>query len=209
MSFGYEHDQPVISDAINVAATERKVLLFAAASNRGGSGRVSLAYPASDNHVICINSAAENGFPSTHFNPNPPEEDRNLSTLGESVRSAWPQAKFPADHTGGYIKQSSGTSTATPIAAASAALLMEFVRQQPQTVIMKNAAKEMKKYRYMKFLLKRMAKEPYLGFRFIEPGNLLDIPGDFSADGFTARVMIETQIYLTLQPYVDLTGTSG
>lgn len=117
MSFGFTSNRKELEDAVKRAAND-DVLMFAAASNHGDN-RGYRAYPARDRNVFCIHSTDWQGNRSK-FNPRYERGDDNFSTLGENVRSAW---------TGNGERSLSGTSVATPIAAAFAALVLEFVRQ--------------------------------------------------------------------------------
>jgi len=121
MSFGFpalNQDLEGIQSAINDAFHAR-VLMFCAASN--GGGNVNIAYPANQDQVICVNSSNGEGNPSG-FNPDEPKLGRNLCTLGEDVKSSWPK------HFNLGQQRKSGTSFATPIAAALAALVLEYTR---------------------------------------------------------------------------------
>lgn len=128
MSFGWPSSEfdgyDDLQGAIDRAYSER-VLMFAAASNDGGNrGR---AYPASSSHVICVHSTDALGNRSD-FNPTRDEDNINLATVGESVRSAWPYSLCnDGAHQDGLIARS-GTSYATPILAGIAAFLLQYAR---------------------------------------------------------------------------------
>ncbi|KAF2403490.1 subtilisin-like protein [Trichodelitschia bisporula] len=117
MSLGF--DCPDV--ALEVALNEHpKTVVFAAAANHGTNGR-SITFPASIPSVICVKSANGDGTtssfcPNTHL-PN------QISALGEEVLSMW-----PVDETRGTMqRRCRGTSVSTPIAAAIAALVLDFV----------------------------------------------------------------------------------
>lgn len=119
MSFGFSEMYKPVEEAVKLAASQ-DVLMFAAAANHGANSMNGRTYPARDFfRVFGIYSTDFHGNKST-FNPPASETDYNFSTLGEDVRSPW---------TGQEFKILTGTSVATPIAAATAALLLEFVRQ--------------------------------------------------------------------------------
>ncbi|KAI9696362.1 MAG: hypothetical protein M1820_008204, partial [Bogoriella megaspora] len=120
MSMGMRHDDEIAS-AINYAAADG-ILFFAAASNVGATKLHPIAFPAKLNNVISIGSANGNGRRS-EFNPYDPGRRKiNYNALGEQVKAAWPKRLNQGTH-----RRMSGTSTAAPIAAAIAALSLEFV----------------------------------------------------------------------------------
>ncbi|KAL1637946.1 hypothetical protein SLS56_000503 [Neofusicoccum ribis] len=123
MSFGWNEDNSQeLREALEYAK-QQKVLLFAAASNEGGD----MAFPARADEVIAIDAAAWNGKP-LEFNPRGTGYQQRFTALGEGVISAWPL--FPGANMSG-LKRMTGTSFATPIAASTAALIIEFARQPP------------------------------------------------------------------------------
>jgi hypothetical protein len=86
MSFGFpklDEHLDGIQSAIE-EAFQRRVLMFAAASNHGGNK--DIAFPANQDQVICVNSTNGQGDPSG-FNPSF-EQGRNLGALGEWVMSS-------------------------------------------------------------------------------------------------------------------------
>jgi len=106
-------------------ADQNDILVFAAVSNNGAAALRQISWPASMTKVFGINSANFDGE-SSSFNPSENDNDTfsRYKFLGEGVRSAWPL------HLGeGEAKCLTGTSIATPIAAATAALFIEFMRQ--------------------------------------------------------------------------------
>lgn len=124
MSLGFDRGDYRINEALKKADRE-DILVFAAVSNDGAAALRLIAWPASMTKVFGINSAKFDGVTSSF---NPPENDNDAFSrykfLGEGVRSAWPL------HLGdGEEKTLTGTSMATPIAAATTALFIEFIRQ--------------------------------------------------------------------------------
>jgi hypothetical protein len=92
-------------------------LIFAAASNSGGNG--DRACPACEFGVFAIHATDENGDGVRRMNPpRCPEPNDNFSTLGSKIDSFW----------NGHDVHISGTSFATPIAAAMAANALEYAR---------------------------------------------------------------------------------
>lgn len=84
LSFGFRGHVTVVEEVIR-KAVDKKVLIFAAASNSGS--RDDMAFPAWKEGVICVNASSADGVPS-NFNP-PLDPAKNFSILGEDVESAW------------------------------------------------------------------------------------------------------------------------
>ena len=108
-------------------ATEHGVLIFAFASNIGANHPIT--FPARLHGVFCIGSADGLGTQST-FNP-PFQGEEKYSALGEAVSAACPKnlsLKPGYDPSTGTIRRD-GTSTATVVAAGTAALLIDYTRQ--------------------------------------------------------------------------------
>ncbi|KAI1172065.1 hypothetical protein F4777DRAFT_582348 [Nemania sp. FL0916] len=118
MSWGFTSRQDNVAQAIERASQKGKIM-FAAASNTGANlpKEIEVTFPANMPDVICINST--DGFgDKSNFNPPPRKGHYNFSTLGEAVLESWEPGK-----------RESGTSFATPLAAAIAASFIEFLRQ--------------------------------------------------------------------------------
>jgi hypothetical protein len=121
MSFGfprYEARLKPIMDAIR-AAREKNILFFAAAGNDGGNQ--GIFWPAKlheQGDVICINSSDWEGNASK-FTPTTGSNNR-ICTLGEAL----PSCELDAQN---EIVYRSGTSFATPIAVATAAIVLGLV----------------------------------------------------------------------------------
>jgi subtilisin family serine protease len=127
MSLGWNEDSDEDLRAVIDRAKTKNVLIFAATSNEGI--RRGIAYPARADEVIAIDAADVYGSPSK-FNPPQGEKTQRFMVLGEAVRSAWPTSLNDDWNEEGW-KRMSGTSFATPIAAAIAGLILEFSRQRP------------------------------------------------------------------------------
>jgi hypothetical protein len=157
MSFGFEKPNAKIRDAINIVPG--KVIMFAAAGNHGGL-KEGESFPASLASVISIRAADGQGV-GAGFNPSSHEDRRtdHLSTLGECVMSMW----RVHDQLSGlriFQKRVSGSSTATPIAAAITALVLEFLSQpddcswhRPLLKLSRELLDEMNRREGMKLLL--------------------------------------------------------
>jgi Subtilase family len=122
ISWGIRDDIPIISTALN-EALKAGILIFASASNSGAN--YPITFPARLHGIFRIGSADGVGAPSTF---NPPSEDEKYSALGEAVSGACP--KHLSDRRGYDARaqtiRQDGTSTATPIAAAIAALFIDY-----------------------------------------------------------------------------------
>lgn len=153
-------------------AIQESVIIFAAASNKGGLARP--AYPARDDRVICVNATTGNGKPLSD-NPIPPIPGKGFATLGAEVLSAWPCAvAMESDKDRGF-KRSSGTSQATIILASTATLLLELLRQDSDKPRNIWASNYIHSWTGMKLVLGDMSKGKYIeGFQYIDPSQYLD-----------------------------------
>ncbi|KAL7895092.1 peptidase S8/S53 domain-containing protein [Trichoderma sp. TUCIM 5745] len=121
MSFGYKHWDQKLDQALK-KARDHGIIIFAAASNFGNHEQVS--WPARDSdRTICVHSSIDFGTGSSEFTPKAHPDTTNFMVVGEEICSHWPESK------GGGFRTMTGTSTATPVAAAIAALLIAFTRQ--------------------------------------------------------------------------------
>lgn len=118
MSFGLGIPLNVETESAIVAAKRDGVTMFAAAANSGGNK--PRAYTASrGSPVICVHASDGNGNDGG-ISPDPLPDEPNFSTLGISIASKWK----------GDDVLKSGTSFATPIAAALAADVLELARHK-------------------------------------------------------------------------------
>jgi hypothetical protein len=124
MSFGFEKPSKDMKRAITDHYDKK--ILFAAAANHGGNDK-RIAFPAKLERVICVKASDGFGDPAPFSPWNDEDAGFNFMTLGREVISMW-RLHEPD---GMQISQNrcSGTSVATPIAAAIAGLALEFLRQ--------------------------------------------------------------------------------
>ncbi|SPO01215.1 uncharacterized protein DNG_03962 [Cephalotrichum gorgonifer] len=168
MSWGFSESHPVLESAI-LSAAEQNIIMFVAASNDGanrGKGD-RIPFPARLPQVICINASDGYGNPS-RFNPPPNEDDFNFMTLGEAIQTSDPDKD---SHKSLGSKQT-GTSFAAPGAAAIAALLIEFAKQDP---LRKDKAllREVTTMEGVIKLFAGMSEDPVLGYRYLRPWDLV------------------------------------
>lgn len=119
MSFGLESSiRDTEIDAAIHDSVKSNISIFAAASNSGGNK--PRAYPSIRKHgVICIHASDGVGNDGL-ISPTPLKDNSNFSTLGICIPSKWQ----------GVESHISGTSFATPIAAALVANVLEFARHK-------------------------------------------------------------------------------
>jgi hypothetical protein len=165
ISWGMNKEIPTISTALN-EALKAGIVIFASASNAGANDPIT--FPARLEGIFCIGSANGVGGPSTF---NPPSKKEKYSVLGEAVSGAYP--KHRADGLKGYdaeqqtIRQD-GTSTATPIAAGIAALLIDYSWQLM-------GRKVAGTYENVRKLFKCMSKGTALqNYRYLVPWSLFE-----------------------------------
>ncbi|KAF3910853.1 Ankyrin-2 [Dactylellina cionopaga] len=120
LASGLQHPHEGMRKAVRKAAYNG-VLVFAAASNQGSLEGIS--FPArmyTESTVMCMFACSGMGKAKSEFNPVPKRDHDNFALLGENV----PVYSHPNE------KFRSGTSYATFIGAAVAALILDFTRQQ-------------------------------------------------------------------------------
>lgn len=124
MSFGFSFRlRGHLKDALK-RARQANILVFAAMSNDGNNSPYGAAWPASDSSItLGIHSSQEGGRRSSGFTPPPALASHNFMVPGERVITHWPESK------GGGYRLDDGTSYATPVAVAMAALILGFTRQ--------------------------------------------------------------------------------
>jgi Subtilase family len=125
ISWGMMKDVPSIGDALS-DAKKQGVVVLASAGNEGANRNI--AFPARLQDVFCIGSADDKGNPS-EFSP-PFVRMEKYSALGEGVKGA--RLTIEIDQPSGKLDLyawKDGTSTATPIAAGIACILIEYMCQ--------------------------------------------------------------------------------
>ena len=115
---------PAITRAIDKAYS-LGIIILASASNKGANQDIT--FPARLRSVFCIGAADGKGSPSG-FNP-PHRGVEKYSTLGEAVSGADVLGPDSESSSHATTTLRSGTSTATPIAAAIASLLLDYTLQ--------------------------------------------------------------------------------
>ncbi|GAB7326550.1 hypothetical protein MBLNU13_g10535t1 [Cladosporium sp. NU13] len=176
MSFGWENEQEEVDRQIDLARS-KGILLFAAASNDGDLALDTGVYPASKHAVYCVYSCSGLGAKST-FNPRSSKPEKSFMFPGENITI------LGANHkpTKGVqkcgeegVERRSGTSYATPIAAGTAAMLLDLARQEvtkPRSL--EEVERRLKKVEGMSAILLAMSGEPRDGgFYHVRPWKLL------------------------------------
>jgi Subtilase family len=103
-------------------AKSQNIVVFAATSNEGAHDPV--AWPArAPDFAIGIHSSSDSGQRQSEFTANR-FDGNNFAIVGENILSQWPTSK------GGGFRLCTGTSFATPIAAAVGALILAFASQK-------------------------------------------------------------------------------
>ncbi|CZR51368.1 uncharacterized protein PAC_01243 [Phialocephala subalpina] len=138
ISLGFPDVDADVMREIKTAAA-KPVLIFASAANNTVHERNPIRFPAQMKEVFCIFSADMNSIASA-FNPIPRYDRDNFMFPGENIEGAWPldlAGVSPEAETrkGRTYRRLSGTSCATPIAAAVAAGVLEFAWQGRETKI--------------------------------------------------------------------------
>jgi Subtilase family len=120
-------------------ASAKGVLMFASAANNTANEPMPIRFPANHKQVLAIFSADNDGLFS-RFNPPPRASRPNFMFPGQNILAAWPSAlQVGKDNIElqdeRVYRRMSGTSCSTPIAAATAAGILEFVRQPREATI--------------------------------------------------------------------------
>lgn len=142
MSFGFPRVIPEIENAIEYAR-QNNVLMLAAASNYGGNRKRT--WPARCEDVMCIYATDGDGN-KYGKNPTPVSSKDNFAVLGESVEALWPPT---SPHGAARRVRKSGTSTATPICAAIAGIVVTALRLNEDSYVSGFAEREQEERREM------------------------------------------------------------
>jgi len=165
MSFGWQYYQKEVDDQIKVARA-KGILLFAAASGDSDSFSEHAKYPASDSKVYCIYSCRGSGTMS-RFNPHPLEGKISFMFPGEDVTLLEPDHR-PMEGAGRLC----GTSFATPIAAGTAALVLDLVRLELKDSV--EVEQRLRTYEGMSDIFKAMSGDRRGdGHYYVRPWTLL------------------------------------
>lgn len=123
MSCGFPSMNLAVKAALG-RARAAKIVVFAAMSNNGNNSS-GAAWPANQPNVaIGIHSCKQAGMRTSSFTPPPVENSNNFMAVGEGIYAPWPESK------GGGFRWAEGTSFATPVATAMAAIILSFIRQE-------------------------------------------------------------------------------
>lgn len=165
LSFGFaSREEPGGYDAFERAleyASGRGKLIFAAASNSGANQR--RAYPARHDYAICVHATAALGRPSA-FNPPPEPAGHNFATIGEAVECPWPRALCDRAANPCCLAWKSGTSFATPVAAAVAAFLLRYAAESLDDIDLRL----LRRPQGMRAVLREISRQCH-GFEYIAP----------------------------------------
>ncbi|KAK2009327.1 subtilase [Colletotrichum eremochloae] len=175
MCFGFDQPIPLIREAIDKALKAETPPLFFAATRNDGAHK-AMAWPAKDMSVIGVSSTAADGE-SSPFNPL--EENEHYPILyafgdGVPVRVA-----APDDPERWITKYVSGTSYATPVAAALAANLLGCIRMivaasHEDRIIYSDVPGSLRQVRGMLAVLRRhMQKKHISGLKSLLPWDFL------------------------------------
>jgi tetratricopeptide (TPR) repeat protein len=165
MSLGWDNWKHKVAEQINFAR-QKHILVFAAASNDGRLENDYGVYPAWEPTVFCINASSGSGV-KWERNPLYSEDKVNLMFLGQDIAILGSNNKpeFPGDRL-------TGTSFATPIAAATAALVLDLVRLKGS--IYPKVERCLKTYEGMSAVFQAMSGKPTEdGYYHVMPWRLL------------------------------------
>lgn len=176
MSFGWECEQEEVDKQIDLARS-KGILLFAAASNDGDLAPDTGVYPASKHAVYCVYSCSGLGAKSK-FNPRSSKLETSFMFPGENITilgANHKPTKGVQKEGEECVERRSGTSYATPIAAGTAAMLLDLARQEvtkPRSL--EEVERRLKKVEGMSAVLLAMSGEPRDGgFAHVRPWKLL------------------------------------
>ncbi|KAH4009068.1 hypothetical protein HBH98_254400 [Parastagonospora nodorum] len=185
MSFGWQYN--LHSGLRKIITESTNVLMFAATSNDGGS----IKYPASDDHVIGIDAARHNAKPSGDNPSSTDAHPERFSALGVDILSVFQD------------ERRRGTSFATPVAAATAALLLEFAKQPPLS-LSQQVLECLKTKTDMLRVIRALFISEKLGFKFIDITKLQEFNGEDDAGQQGAWYLPGSQRYRAAMKIVEV-----
>ncbi|BCS11969.1 hypothetical protein ALUC_50015A [Aspergillus luchuensis] len=171
LSLGFPRPSEDLTKSIRNALHKEK-LIFAAVSNNGGALPIGISWPARETKVFGVFSSNFHGERS-EFNPNVNDDDTfsRYKFLGEAVKSAWLNCEE---------RRMTGTSVATPIAASTAALFLEYIRGNMVATHDITSMAEIERCARMPdgmrriFALAGKTRETHEFLRYVTPWSLLD-----------------------------------
>lgn len=165
MSFGWESVKPEVDAQIDLAR-QKGILLFAAASNDSDFTPEHGMYPASNQTVYCIYSCRGSGLKS-EFNPRSSKDKISFMFPGEDVTILGARHK-PIEGIG----RLNGTSFATPVAAGTAAMVLDLARLELKDSV--EVEWRLKKYEGMSDIFQAMSGNVRdEGYYHVRPWTLL------------------------------------
>jgi hypothetical protein len=123
MSFGWLHRLPAVTRALQAAAQDAEILLFASVSNSGALSSTNMLFPATHASVFAVDAADKYGNPAS-FNAAGNTSEKNIRYTAPGMELKGVSA--PGQGVQHLIE---GTSFASPIVAGIAALILEFAKQ--------------------------------------------------------------------------------
>jgi hypothetical protein len=196
MSFGFLDYSHEIHKAVRHAYA-KNVVMLAAASNDGCASTQPIAYPAEEpGKVFAVNSATHKGYRS-EFNPPSAVNADNFMFLGENVLSTWSRdatEQREVEEKDGPWRRMTGTSVATPIAAAIAATLLHFGRKNKTAIGEENDHyKQLENYDGIRQMFSYMTldKNRYRApddFEYVDPWKLLDFGNGSTLDMIAGQI---------------------
>ncbi|KAJ5101433.1 Peptidase S8/S53 subtilisin/kexin/sedolisin [Penicillium alfredii] len=186
LSLGFKTVPESVATAID-KAKKQDVLVFAAASNNGRNDPIPVTYPARSRDVFAVYATSYWGT-WKEFNP---KVGFGIGTLGENVTAPW--TRHGSKEVEPY-RCRTGTSIATPILAASAALALQYIYQKPPLRIKDFDMRRLKGMDGMALLLSLMTRE-WDGddHRYVSPEFWLGHWED-AKDKLTRRIRLEFHI---------------
>jgi hypothetical protein len=122
LSLGFDGYHSAVDSALK-AAKKKRILIFAAMAN--GGVHEQAAWPAKESNLaIGVHSCKDLGATRSEFTPKPVMTNYNFMVIGEQIPASGLMAR---NNENCYLE---GTSYATPVAVAIAALILAFANQR-------------------------------------------------------------------------------